>query len=347
MENRSLKIAITADPELPVPPVLYGGSERLIDMVIRGLLDRGHDVTLFAHPDSSTPCRRVDWPAYTSDSQSGTIRNMWTLARAAIENRFDIIHSFGRLAYLLPLIAGSTPKIMTYQREITPRSIRWGQRLSRGTLHFSAISRHMTRAVEAIAPWHLVYNGVPMETYDFVESVASDAPLVFLGRIEPIKGTHAAIEIARRAHRKLVIAGNISPGYEGYFKSEIKPFVDGKDVTYIGPVDDMQKNLLLGSAAAFLMPIEWEEPFGLVMAEAMACGTPVLGLARGAVPEIVEDGVTGCVASSIDEIVDAVQRIPAYSRHACRARTDLLFSNRATVDGYEALYRKLVSTGDR
>ena len=327
-----------------MPPMLYGGSERLIDMLIRGLLSRGHDVTLFAHPDSSTPCRRIAWPSPTSDSRSGTVRNMWAFAHAAMDMHFDIIHSFGRLAYLLPLIGGATPKLMTYQREITPRSVRWGRRLSRGTLHFSAISRHMTRAVEAIAPWHLVYNGVPMATYDFVDRVAADAPLVFLGRIEPIKGTHAAIEIARRANRKLVIAGNISPGYEGYFDSQIRPFVDGTNITYIGPVNDVQKNALLGSAAAFLMPIEWEEPFGLVMAEAMACGTPVLGLARGAVPEIVEDGVTGCIASSIDALVDAVQRIPTYSRQACRTRTDQLFSDSATVKGYEALYRRLVKS---
>lgn len=336
-----MNIAITADPELPVPPVLYGGIERVVDMLVRGLSARGHRVTLFAHRESTSPCRLIPWTGLSSGSRTDTLRNMRTLAGAVISGRFDLVHSFSRIAYMMPILPMRVPKLMTYQREISARSVRLGHTLSFGSLQFTAISRQMMRDVEALARWHLVYNGVPLDTYDYSETVAEDAPLVFLGRIEPIKGTHLAVEIAKRSNRKLIIAGNISPGYERYFADQIEPAIDGDRVTYVGPVNDQQKNALLGSAAAMLMPILWEEPFGIVMAEALACGTPVLGLARGAVPEVVENCVTGFVAERVDDLVSAVSGLAGISRQACRARAERLFSDLAVVDAYEALYLSL------
>jgi glycosyltransferase involved in cell wall biosynthesis len=173
--------------------------------------------------------------------------------------------------------------------------------------------------------------------------VAPDAPLVFLGRIEEIKGPHLAIDIARRAGRRLVIAGNIPEEKRGWVETHVLAHVDGDRVRYLGPVDDAQKNALLGNAAALLMPILWDEPFGIVMAEAMACGTPVLGLPRGAVPEVVRHGVTGFVENNIDGIVAAVVRLPELNRAACRARVQKLYSDKAVVDAYEALYHTLVA----
>jgi glycosyltransferase involved in cell wall biosynthesis len=338
-----LKIAITADPELPVPPRLYGGIERVIDMLVRGLVDRGHDVTLFAHRDSDVPCELIPYRGRSSASRADTFTNMWTVSRRVKGGNFDVVHSFGRIAYLLPLLPFAIPKLMTYQREITRSSVAWGHRLSRGTLHFSAISEWMMQEVKDAANWHLVYNGVPMRVYDFVPAVAPDAPLVFLGRIEHIKGTHLAIEVAQRTGRRLVIAGNIPSGHEAYFEQLIRPHIDGVKITYVGPVDDQQKNALLGSAAAFLMPILWEEPFGIVMAEALACGTPVLGLRRGAVPEVVEDGVSGFVANNLDSLVGMVCKLPALDRRACRDRAQALFSDDAVVTAYEVLYARLQS----
>ena len=142
------------------------------------------------------------------------------------------------------------PKLMTYQREITRRSVALAHSLSRGSLQFSAISRQMMAPVQDIGVWHLVYNGVPMEAFRFAASVAADAPLVFLGRIEHIKGTHLAIEVARRAGMPLVIAGNVPSEHQGYFDENVKPWIDGRSVKYIGPVDDRQKNELLGQARA-------------------------------------------------------------------------------------------------
>ena len=342
MSTSELKIAITADPELPVPPKLYGGIERVIDMLIRGLVARGHDVTLFGHPDSDVPCRLVPYAGASSLSRADTLRNMLAITRTVMGGGFDVVHSFGRIAYLLPLLPLRTPKLMTYQREVTPRSVKWGHRLSRGTLHFSAISQWMMQDTQHLANWHLVYNGVPMDVYDFVPAVADDAPLVFLGRIEHIKGTHLAIEIAKRTGRKLVIAGNIPAEHQTYFDQQVKPHLDGDRISYIGPVDDKQKNALLGQAAAFLMPILWEEPFGIVMAEALACGTPVLGLRRGAVPEVVEDGVTGFVRDDLDGLISTVSRLGELDRRACRERAERLFSDTAIVEAYLDVYRKLL-----
>jgi glycosyltransferase involved in cell wall biosynthesis len=141
----------------------------------------------------------------------------------------------------------------------------------------------------------------------------------------------------------LIIAGNVSVEHRSFFDAKIRPHLDGSRVTYVGPVDDKAKNVLLGRARALLMPILWEEPFGIVMAEAMACGTPVIGLARGAVPEVIEDGVTGFVTSDLDGLVAAVGRLDAISRADCRARVERLFCDRAVVNAYEGVYREMLA----
>lgn len=338
LESCVIKIALTADPEIPVPPIYYGGIERIIDMLAHGLAQRGHDVTLFAHRCSKSPGEFVPWPGRSSVSTGDTLRNAATLARAVMRKRFDIIHSFSRIAYLTPILPLAIPKIMSYQRDISVRTVRLGHDLSRGTLSFSAISQWMMRPVEHIGHWSLIPNGVPLARYTFRPSVPSDAPLIFLGRIEEIKGPHLAIEIARRTGRRLVIAGNIPDEKRAWVEANVLSHVDGEQITYIGPVDDQQKNALLGQGSAFLMPILWEEPFGIVMAEAMACGTPVIGLRRGAVPEVVQDNVTGFVCDTIDDLVRNMERLPMLDRRACRLRVEQLYSDSSVVNAYEALY---------
>lgn len=338
----ALKIALTADPELPVPPRLYGGIERIIDMLARGLEARGHDVTLFAHPDSNSAGRLIGWSGANSQSRADTLNNALTLARHVADGRFDLVHSFSRIAYLLPILPLRLPKIMTYQREISPRTVSLGSRLSRGTLEFTAISQWMMADVRHISRWSMVPNGVPLGIYDFRPAVAPDAPFVFLGRIEEIKGPHLAIELARRCGRRLVIAGNVPDDKRGWVDAHVMPHVDGDRVRYIGPVDDTQKNGLLGEAAAFLMPILWDEPFGIVMAEALACGTPVLGTRRGAVPEVVDDGVTGFVRDTLDELVEAARDLPGLDRMACRRAVEARYSEEVVVSAYEAAYRRAI-----
>lgn len=338
-----MTIALTADPELPVPPALYGGIERVVDLLARGLVARGHDVTLFAHRDSASAGRLVPWPGEASGSVIDTGRNALTLAAEAARRRFDVVHSFARIASLAAILPFPVPKLMTYQRAITPRSVRLGHRLSRGTLAFSAISDWMMADVKNVGRWFMVPNAVSLSAYDVSPGVAADAPFVFLGRVEEIKGPHLAIEIARRAGRRLIIAGNIPAEKRAWVEANVMTHVDGDRVVYIGPVDDRQKNELLGGAAAFLMPILWDEPFGIVMIEALACGTPVLGFGRGAVPEVVEDGVSGFVRGDVDGLVAAAGRLGEIDRTACRRRVETRFSSDVVVDAYIAVYRTLAS----
>jgi glycosyltransferase involved in cell wall biosynthesis len=201
----------------------------------------------------------------------------------------------------------------------------------------------MTAPVRDLASWHVVYNGVPAERYEFHSTVAPDAPLVFLGRVEYIKGAHLAVEVAKQTGRKLIIAGNVPEAHAAYFDAKIKPYIDGQQISYAGPVDDFQKNTLLGDAAALLMPILWDEPFGIVMAEALACGTPVIGLRRGSVPELVQDGVNGFVCDDVEVMVAAVGRLGEIDRCNCRRVMEDQFSSSSMLDGYLRLYNNLLS----
>ena len=338
-----MRIAITVDPEIPVPPRLYGGIERVVHMLVGNLVERGHDVTLFAHGDSQVPCRLLAYPAEKSAGAGNIIRNLRHVARELGTGSYDLVHSFGRLLYLLPVLPLPLPKIMSYQRTITPRSVVAGKWLSRGSLHFTACGRHMIGRWDGNGKWHVIPNGVPLDAYRAVYDVAADAPLVYLGRIERIKGAHLAIEVAQRSGRRLRIAGNVDAAHQQYFQQEIQPHLGG-DIEYLGPLDDRGKNELLGSAAALLMPILWEEPFGIVMAEALACGTPIVGLRRGSVPEIVQDGINGFVCESVEEMASAVPRISAIDRRRCRASCEQRFSDQAITDAYLGLYSVVIGS---
>ena len=337
--TRSLRIMLTADPELPVPPVFYGGIERIVAMLAEGLADRGHDVTLVAHADSTAAVRRVP---YTRGDRSdvSTIAHATVITRAWRRFRPDIVHSFGRLASLGPLLLARVPKLMSYQREISPSSVRWGRRIG-WNLTFAACSHHMIQPVRTLAAWRVIHNAVDVRRYHFAPVVPPDAPLVFLGRIEPIKGPDLAIDIARRAARRLIIAGNVTAEFQSFFDEKIRPHVDGRSIEYAGPVDDAAKDRLLSGAAALLMPIRWEEPFGIVMVEALACGTPVIALSRGAVPEVITDGVTGAVCRDLDGMIAAVDRVDSFDRAACRQAAETQFSQTMLVNEYEAVYQEL------
>ena len=341
--SAKLKVLVTADPELPVPPRLYGGIERVIALLVDGLTERAHDVTLFAHPESRVACRLVAYPGLRSRSKIDTVRNAAALAAEVARATPDVVHSFSRLAYLLPILPSRIPKVMSYQRAVTPRTVARSARLAGGTITYVGCSRQLIAPVASTGHWRVIYNAVPVDRYKFSARVDENAPLVFLGRIEQIKGVHIAIEVARAAKRRLILAGNVpdSPESRRYFDEAIVPHVDGLDVQYEGPVDDARKSEILSSAAALLMPVLWDEPFGIVMAEALACGTPVLGLNRGAVPEVVRDGVTGFVCDDSAQIAIAVGRLHELDRTACRRDAESRFSAGALVDAYEALYREV------
>jgi glycosyltransferase involved in cell wall biosynthesis len=337
-----LRILLTADPELPVPPKLYGGIERVVDVLVRELQTRGHEVGLMAHRDSTVAATRLfPWPGLRSQNRWDVLRNTVALWRAVRQFKPDVLHSFSRLAYLLPVLRSRLPKIMSYQRKPTERQVARATKLAGQTLTFTGCSEHICReGRKGGGKWQAIPNCVELDKYTFQPSVSSDAPLVFLSRVERIKGAHTAIAVAKRMARRLVIAGNHGDaGEEGhYWNAEILPQLGKDGIEYVGPVDDIQKNKLLGQAAAMIVPIEWDEPFGIVFAESLACGTPVISCPRGALPEIVREGVDGFLANSVEQACAAVEKLPAINRANCRRRAETEFSSGVVVEKYLKLY---------
>lgn len=342
-----MRILLTADPEIPVPPVGYGGIERIVDALVREFTACGHTVGLVAHGESQTPAAtRFGWPGRRSTSRRDTVRNTLALRRAVRSFKPDVLHSFSRLAYLLPLLPARLPKVMSYQRHTGGRQVTLAARLGGRSLRFTGCSEFIcAQGRRAGGEWRAIHNFVEPEKLTFVPHVPADAPLVFLSRIESIKGADLAIAIARAVGRRLILAGNHAPSgpEREFWEAKIVPQLGRDGVEWVGEVNDAQKNELLGRASALLVPIQWDEPFGIVFAEALACGTPVLTCARGATPEIVEEGRTGFFLRTVEEGVAAVRRLGELDRAACRRAAASRFSAQVSGDAYLALYEELIA----
>jgi glycosyltransferase involved in cell wall biosynthesis len=338
-----MRVLLTADPILSVPPTGYGGIERIVDSLVGELRARGHTVALVAKAGSACAADAVfPWPGHDVRHPFDTFRNALALAAAARQFRPDVLHSFARLAYLSVLLPTRLPKIMSYQRHVGPAQIRLALRLARrGSLRFTGCSDFICgMGRPGGGEWRAIPNFVDLAKFGFVPSVPADAPLLFLSRVESVKGPDLAIDIARRAGRRLIIAGNRpSGGAEGkFFDEKIAPHLGHDGVEWVGEVGDAQKNTLLGQSAALLVPIRWDEPFGIVFAEALAAGTPVITCARGAVPEVLRPGITGYLVRDAAEGADAVARLPALDRAVCRADAEARFSLGVCADQYLRLY---------
>jgi glycosyltransferase involved in cell wall biosynthesis len=350
MTARGLRVLLMMDPLIPVPPVHYGGIERVIADLGNGLATRGHQVTLWAAPGSRISGTVVPFGREGEWTRWSNVRNTAAVTTRLWGQRrdFDVVHNFGRLAYLSGALAMDLPKVQTYMRQVNPANMRKVRRLGARRLCFTGVSAAICRTGQpGGGDWRVVYNCASPSAYRFNARVDPErAPLVFLGRLERCKGAHTAIAAAKGAGRPLIIAGNISPlAHEReYFEREVQPFIDGRQIQYIGPVDDRQKNDLLGNAAAMLMPIEWEEPFPVVLPEAMLCGTPVIGFRRGGVPEGIDDGRTGFLCETAGEMVSAIHKLATLDRAACRKEAERRFSTDAVVTDYETIYRDLCQT---
>jgi glycosyltransferase involved in cell wall biosynthesis len=344
-----MRILLTADPIIAVPPVGYGGIERIIDSLAGELRARGHTVGLVALAGSACP---VDaffaWPGARVGNRLDTVRNAMALVRAVRDFRPDVVHSFSRLAYLFGLLPARLPKIMSYQRHVAPGQTRPALRLARrDSLFFTGCSEFICRQGRpGGGDWEPIHNFADVSRIDYVASVPAEAPLLFLSRVDSIKGPDLAIEIARRSGRRLLVAGNApASGHEKeFFEQKVAPHLGRDGIEWIGEVGDVKKNELLGRCAAMLVPIQWDEPFGIVFAEALAAGTPVISCARGALPEIIRPGTTGFFMDDIDSGVAAVARISSLDRAACRADAESRFSLGPCTDSYEKLYRRVTGS---
>jgi len=329
---------------LPVPPNLYGGIERIINSLVAQLRNRGHEIALLANRESTCEATvKYAWPG-----EAGIFNHMKTLRKAVTSFNPNVVHSFSRLAYLLPILRRhGLPKVMSFQREPTPRTIRWASRLAQESLIFTGCSDYIsTKGRAGGGTWQTIHNFVDVERYTFRSKVTDTAPLVFLSRVERIKGAHTAIAACHIAGRPLIIAGNHVETEDTngrYWREEIAPYLGRDGIEYVGPVDDAQKNELLGKAAGLIVPVEWNEPFGIVFAEALACGSPVISSPRGALPEIIRDEVDGFLINSAGEAADAIRMLPKISRTTCRERAEECFSADVVVSRYVQLYESLVT----
>ena len=333
------------DPGILVPPKGYGGHERLVYMFAKEYARLGHEVHLLVTTGSC-----VEGCTVHGYGKEGFPSTKWEQSKAVLYvwwflllnyRKYDLVHNFGRLAYLLPILNRATKKIMTYGREIWSPNIRTILKLKNKHLIFTGCSSNLISRVDAPGDWKTVYNAIDFSKFQVtLELNVEESPLIFLGRIERIKGCHTAIEVAKAKGKKLIIAGNISklPEEILYFKSEIEPHIDGDTIQFVGEVDDIRKNKLLGKALALLMPIEWNEPFGIVMIEAMACGTPVVAFPLGSVPEVIDEGVTGFIVKDKNGMKDAVDKVNTVKRELCRETAEKRFDVSVIASQYLNLH---------
>jgi glycosyltransferase involved in cell wall biosynthesis len=339
-----MRLAIIAPPWFTVPPTGYGGTERVVATLADGLAERGHEVTLFAPPRSKTKARLVS-PLRELPPEA-LIGNAWYEAANAVVayergGEFEIVHDHTAPVGASIGAMSNYPVVHTLHAPFTPHTEVLYQRIAR-RLWYVAISESQRSMAPANLRWGgVVYNGIPVDRYPFRED--KEDFLFFLGRADDEKAPHLAIEAARRAGRRLVLCVTAKvPREQRYWKEQIEPLL-GDDIEIKGECHDEQKSDLLARAAALLFPIQWPEPFGLVMTEAMACGTPVIAWRNGSVPEVVADGETGFIVSSVEEMSAAVGRLGQLNPHAIRASVERRFSAETMIDGYERIYRAVIA----
>lgn len=342
-----MHIGLLSPLSQPTPPATYGGVERVVAIHAAELLRLGHRVTLFAARGSALPGSRLltYGPAGIWPGKRQLLRLAGQRLRAG---RLDVVHSFGRSNALLPWWLPPGPQLVqTYACPLAPDTIRRLDRLFQGRISYTVPSAWMQQAFPATrSPLTVVPNALPADLYR--ERLHDDRdprrPLVFLGRFDPCKGLHTAIEVALASSTPLVIAGGSFDESSRHYEAErIAPWRGHPLLEFVGPLDDAGKQELLARARALLFPIEWEEPFGLVMIEAMACGTPVIAFRRGAVPEVVTDGLDGFVVDSTAAMVEAVARLPRLSRPAVRASFERRFAAAAVSAAYLAHYERILA----
>ncbi len=345
-ERRLLRIAMLAPPWIPVPPPGYGGIEAVVDLLCQELVARGHDVTLFAAPGSRSSARvhavlgaahpdAIGSAMYECDHVAGA----FDAIDAATERGapFDVVHDHSGFAALAMATRLRAPVVHTVHGPLAGETAGFYARHAHKA-RLVAISRSQRdSAPPGVHIAAIVPNPVAVDRWPL--GVDKDDYVLWIGRMDPVKGAHRAIEAARHAGRRILLAGPVQSGQADYFREQIEPRIDGDRVCYVGEVTGSVKQRLYARAAALLMPIRWNEPFGMVMIEALACGTPVIAFREGAANEIVIDGRNGFLVTDEAEMARAIARAgaidPVVCRESARSRCDVAI----VADRYEAVYR--------
>lgn len=345
-----MRIAQIAPVWVPVPPRTHGGTELVVSLLTEELVRRGHDVTLFASGDSRTSaklvsaCPRAIWRDPSLKDPHACIMHLMEKAAAAATD-FDVIHNHAEF-YFAPFARHvRTPVVQTIHRPISREMRHLLQDVA--NVRLVAVSRDQAESAAPLPIARVIHNGILIDRYPF--SPQPKGYLLFLSRIAPDKGIIEAIEAARLAQRKLIISGNIvrrrAAGADDYdfFMRRVRTRVDGKLIVYAGEADFGKKVELFRGADALLFPIRRREPFGLVIPEALACGTPVIAFRQASTPELIDDGKTGFLVNGVRSMARAAERIGEIDRAHCRKVAEARFSHLRMVDEYEELYREFIS----
>ncbi|MEN2994071.1 MAG: glycosyltransferase family 4 protein [Thermodesulfovibrio sp.] len=341
-----MRIGIISPLWKPVPPEKYGGTEAVVSSITEELVRRGHDVTLFASGDSKTSAKLISiteknlydiFGYFKWDCLEYDILQIEAVAR--LSANFDIIHNHNGFVPLVltPLI--KAPIITTIHSSLPPQPYSLAKAFK--DRPFISISN----AQRTLAPYlnyiKTVYHGIDVSKYHFSEKAGHY--LLFMGTFSPHKGADFAIDIAKKAGIPIVLAGELRKEFEDFYKEKILSQHDGKNIIVKGELYFEEKIEIFKNALALLMPVRWTEAFGLVMIEAMACGTPVIGFNKGSIPEVIENGKTGFIVESVEEAVEAIKKISLIDRHQCRKTVIERFSIKRMVDEYETLYKELLN----
>lgn len=339
-----MKILQVAPLYESVPPKYYGGTERIVSYLTEELVQAGHDVTLFASGDSVTSARlkpQVQKSLRLSEKNIDYIAHHLLMVEQLVQcaHEFDVIHSHIDYFPYSSLRRLQTPVVTTLHgrldlQDLVPLYEEFGD------IPLVSISNSHREPLPWVNWQGTVYHGLPLNLYNYYEK--SKGYLAFLGRISPEKRLDYAIEIAERANKRLLIAAKVDKVDQEYFKTVIEPLIHSPNIEFIGEIGESEKNDFLGNAEALLFPIDWPEPFGLVMIEALACGTPVIAWPRGAVPEIIDPGKTGFIVEEIDQAVQAVEKLQNIDRKQCRQVFEEKFSAKRMAEDYLRIYQKLI-----
>jgi glycosyltransferase involved in cell wall biosynthesis len=339
-----MRIAQIAPLYEAVPPRLYGGTERVVSWLTEELVALGHDVTLFASGDSHTSAKLEPmWPCALR--LDGSVREPTALHVTMLEhiyrrsNEFDLLHFHLDYFPFSLFLRQATPFVTTFHGRLDLPELQPVFKTF-SSLPLISISDSQRRPVPNARWVRTIHHGMP-ETL-LAPVPAEQRYLAFLGRISPEKRVDRAIQIAARCGIKLKIAAKIDPADRDYFEENIRPLISSNNVEFIGEIGDAEKPAFLSGALALIVPIDWPEPFGIVMIEAMACGTPVIAFNRGSVPEVVEDGVTGFIVEDETSAVGAIRRLPQLSRTLIRQRFEERFTARRMARDYLDVYGELI-----
>lgn len=301
----------------------------------------GHDVVLLAKERSENPYgKTISWP---DSNPSDPWKSSRQISEIAQKEKVDIVHNFGQTKWLFHVCRRKIPNCMSYG-VLPQKRVGLFFLFLRKKPILCGCSNYITDKGQRLVggKWRTIFNCVDLNQFSFVEKVPEEAPLVYLSRLDKIKGADIAIKCAIQANKKLILAGNVAPSGENkkFWKRHIEPFISHPNIQFLGPLDDFKKNQILGQAKALLVPIQWDEPFGMVFAEALACGTPVISCPRGALPEIITHGEHGFLCKNNQEICAAIQNVYTINRKKCRQRAESSFGIAAIAAKYVKVYEE-------